>query len=129
MLTSLGKFALAFIIGFTIINTMIQVDLASVGYPQIPYFTLIVNPEAFTAIIHSTAVTNMPFAFILYAVGLLIFNALVNFVAGIPIVFYEMAAISGNPGLIVGALLVGAMLQAMAWLYLLEVLAQFFFPV
>jgi len=70
----------------------------------------------------------MPFSFILYAVGLLIFNALVNFVAGIPIVFYEMAAISGNPGLIVGALLVGAMLQAMAWLYLLEVLAQFFFP-
>ncbi len=94
-----------------------------------PGFPLIVNPQAFTAIIHSTAVTNMPFAFILYAVGLLIFNALINFVAGIPIVFYEMAAISGNPGLIVGALLVGAMLQAMAWLYLLEVLAQFFFPV
>jgi len=39
----------------------------------------------------------MPFAFILYAVGLLTFNALINFVAGIPIVFYEMAAISGNP--------------------------------
>jgi len=66
MLSSLGKFALAFIIAFTIINTMVQVDLMSVGYQQI---------------------------------------------------------------LIVGALLVGAMLQAMAWLYLLEVLAQFFFPV
>ena len=129
MLTSLGKFALAFIIGFTIINTMIQVDLASVGFPQIPYFVTIVNPEAFTAIIHSTSVTDMPFAFILYAVGLLIFNALINFVAGIPIVFYELAAISGNPGLMIGGLLVGAMLQAMAWLYLLEVLAQFFFPV
>ncbi|MQL56163.1 hypothetical protein [Acidianus ambivalens] len=95
MLSSLGKFSLAFIITFTIINTMIQVDLSSVGYPQIPYFTTIVNPQAFTAIIHSTSVTNMPFAFILYAVGLLIFNALINFVAGIPIVFYEMAAISG----------------------------------
>ncbi len=46
MLTSLGKFALAFIIAFTIINTTVEVDLASVGYPQIPYFTTIVNPEA-----------------------------------------------------------------------------------
>ena len=129
MLTSIGKFALAFIIAFTIINTMIQVDLASVGMPEIPYFTTIINPQAFTSIIQSTAVTNMPFAFTLYAVGLLIFNALINFVAGIPIVFYELAAISGNPGLIIGALLIGAFLQAMAWLYLLEVLAQFFFPV
>jgi hypothetical protein len=67
MLSSLGKFALAFIIAFTIINTMVQVDLMSVGYQQIPYFTTIVNPQAFTAIIHSTAVTNMPFSFILYA--------------------------------------------------------------
>jgi hypothetical protein len=108
---------------------MVEVDLASVGYPQIPYFTMIINPQAFTAIIHSTAVTNMPFAFLLYAIGLLIFNALVNFVAGIPIVFYEMAAISGNPGLIVGALLIGAMLQAMAWLYLLQILAQYLLPI
>lgn len=129
MLTSIGKFALAFIIAFTIINTMIQVDLASVGMPEIPYFTTIINPQAFTSIIQSTAVTNMPFTFTLYAVGLLIFNALINFVAGIPIVFYDLAAISGNPGLIIGALLIGAFLQAMAWLYLLEVLAQFFFPV
>ncbi|MCI4409499.1 MAG: hypothetical protein JHC26_10445 [Thermofilum sp.] len=129
MIASLGKFALAFIIAFTIINTMVEVDLASVGYPQIPYFTMIINPQAFTAIIHSTAVTNMPFAFLLYAIGLLIFNALVNFVAGIPIVFYEMAAISGNPGLIVGALLIGAMLQAMAWLYLLQILAQYLLPI
>jgi len=51
MLTTLGKFALGFIIAFTIINTMVQVDLMSVGYQQIPYFTTIVNPQAFTAII------------------------------------------------------------------------------
>ncbi len=44
-------------------------------------------------------------------------------------VLWMMAVNAWGFTISVDALLVGAMLQAMAWLYLLEVLAQFFFPV
>jgi uncharacterized membrane protein len=128
MLTQLGKFALMFTIAFGILNTIVQTALMSVALPQLPYFTLVFTPSTFTSIIAATAITQMPFAFILYAVGLLIFNALLNFVLAIPIAFYEITAWTGNPALIVGGILIGFFLQAMAWLYLLEVLAQFFFP-
>jgi hypothetical protein len=128
MLSTIGRAALIFVIVFDILNTAAQTLMISYGLPSLP-FSQVVTPQTFASVIASLHITAVPAGFMLYIVSTIIFNALINFVAGLPLIAMQLASLIPNPAVQILIILVGYFAQLAAIIFLLQVLAQAFYPV
>ena len=119
MFISIGKFAFYFLVGYTILSLFVLVHFVCSGIPPPKPFAFVPYNwvESVANLYNQYANKQLPWTVYVILAGILMFQIIIAAIAGLPIIIYNLASMTGLLPLAIFGAFLGVFFQACAYMY------------